>query len=57
MTAERAVDVILSGFALGESVILPSVESSQLLRFYEEARLALRLHRKPAVRRTGIRFA
>ncbi len=41
MTAERAVDAILSGFALGESVILPSVESSQLLRFYEEARLAL----------------
>ena len=31
----------LSGFALGESVILPSVESSDLLQQYEEARLAL----------------
>jgi short-subunit dehydrogenase len=41
MTAERAVDAILSGFALGESVILPSVESSDLLQHYEEARLAL----------------
>jgi hypothetical protein len=41
MTAERAVDAILSGFALGESVILPSVESSDLLQQYEEARLAL----------------
>ncbi len=41
MTAERAVDAILAGFALGESVILPSVESSALLQHYEEARLAL----------------
>ena len=41
MTAERAVDAILSGFALGESVILPSVESYELLQHYEEARLAL----------------
>jgi short-subunit dehydrogenase len=41
MTAERAVDAILSGFALGERVILPSVESSELLQHYEEARLAL----------------
>jgi short-subunit dehydrogenase len=41
MTAERAVDAILSGVALGESVILPSVESSDLLQHYEEARLAL----------------
>jgi short-subunit dehydrogenase len=41
MTAERAVDAILSGFALGESVILPSVECYELLQHYEEARLAL----------------
>jgi short-subunit dehydrogenase len=41
MTAERAVDAILSGVALGESVILPSVESSELLQNYEEAKRAL----------------
>jgi hypothetical protein len=39
MTAEDAVNAILAGFDLGESIIMPSVEHVELFANYETARM------------------
>lgn len=41
MAPENAVDAILAGFDLGESVILPSVEDPKLFPAYDAARLGI----------------